>query len=475
MAPFLAGVNELFASDIHAEIRIQNHYKFKVYSPGEQIIGVAIVTIHHDAAFDDLDISLTGVAVTHNYVQPDPVQATHPFIKLRAPCDFAASSSGPKVFRAGVQYTFPFRFTIPRTLPARSCRHRCIASSLRERHLRLPPTMGFCPGNDGSPEAARISYGVEFVAYRRYSLLHCPALLFRVTQQVRVLSSCPEEPALDCLQAARMYKPSASKRFWQSVFMGTGGELKVEASQPRAIVLSPDGTTASESSVHLRLAFIPSLAELPPVKLQSASGKLTSNTYFHVAPINHAPALEPPARHELRPYFYKTRHKLFHQSLERVQWESNALNDTLVQLRNHVSNPEHTAQAGHGRGRRASLPWAWKHRQEPSVMYTADVDIPFALPGIKGVVYLPSFDSCLVSRTYAVNVTVRAGSVLGWVTLSVPIQIVVDGGPQGTLGTSSEEASIGLLEAGVEEDLPPYVAQLADSGHSTPDVPPSYG
>ncbi len=451
-------------NEIHAEINIQNHYKFKVYSPEVPIVGNVIVAAKRDVTFDNIEISFTGLAVAHNYVQPDPIWATHPFIKLSMPCD-STELADEKVFRAGRTYLIPFHFVVPHKLPVGSCKHSSISSGLQERHLRLPPTIGFCPGDDQSPEAAQISYNINFVAQRRYTAFSHPTVLFSAKQPVRVLSSSPEEPPLDCFQDDRIYRLSATKKFWKSMFMDTGGELKAEASQPKAIVLTSDGSTAADSSIHLRLVFVPSVAEFPPVKLHSVSGKLLCKTFFNVIPISHAPALEPPDRYEIQPYCYKTGDKLFHRPLERLQWETIVLNHDSKKRQNsassHVSdNLDQTSECRESRGRRASLPWAWKPRGEPSIQYTAELNIPFSLPSRKKRTFLPSFDSCLISRTYNVKVTVRAGPIHGWLTLSVPIQIGVDTIAQNRQELPSAETTLRHQEDGSDEEPPPYAARL---------------
>lgn len=455
-------------NSIRAEIRIHQHYEFRVYSPEWPLQGDLVVTSDHDVTFDELHISLIGKTATHNYVQPDPTCATVEFIKLCMPCDYGAFANG-NVFNAGQAYAIPFHFVIPRQVPVDSCRHDSISLSLQERHVQLPPTMGHCPGNDQSPEAAQISYSIKGVALKHSTSSGDPITLFTAEQTVRVLSSGPEEAPLDCSTCETMYKLTTTKRFWKGLLMDTGGKLTATAWQPKMVMLSADGRTAASGSIHLGLAFAPTSARLLPVKVHSVSGKLISQTFYNVVPIDHSPALETDGRYGIRPYCHTVSHRLFHAPMGELQWATNFPGNELKQ---HVSTScSFTGQQGQWQGqqehqtRRRSLPWTWKPLEEPKVQYTTELDIPFAIPHGTKNFFLPSFDTCSISRTYSLKMTLRVGPAHGKLTLLLPIQIGVEAAMQGTQsaltrGRSNANTGFGRLEADYLEEPPSYTARL---------------
>lgn len=453
---------EAQANGIHAKIQIDQHDQFRIYSPDVPLSGNVIIKANKNTVFDKIEISLVGTAVTHNYVQPDPIQATVPFLKLDMRCDSNALPPG-RFLEAGTEYAIPFNFVMPRQLPMGSCKHRSISSSLQERHLRLPPSIGLCPGTEQSPEAAQIRYSIVAIAVKRVYRFEEPIILFTTKQSIRVLPPSPEEPPLDCF--GKMYKLSNTRRIWKNMFRYTGGELTATAWQPNAVMISADGSTASSSSLHLQLAFVPSSIDLPPIRVTSISGRLLCKTVFDIMPISHAPALEYSKRGICEPYCDTRRHTLFHRQVGEIQWTTNNCGHYNSQRNNLTGSSQSStitqSEKNHETApRRVSLPWAWKPSEEPVLRYTAELDIPFSLPHDKTNFFLPTFDLCTISRAYSLKITLRVGPMQRRLTLSVPIQIGVEEATQRTVDNS-----------GTRELLDDY---FADLGGEEYEEPPSY-
>lgn len=92
--------------------------------------------------FDDFDI-FTGISATRlDFVQQYPSHSFRPFMKLRMPI---APTALPelKLFKGGKTYMVPFNFVVPHQLTLGSCTHHCTIPAVLEKHLRLPPTVGF--------------------------------------------------------------------------------------------------------------------------------------------------------------------------------------------------------------------------------------------------------------------------------------------------------------------------------------------
>lgn len=156
---------------IRADIEIDQHYTYKIYTPGSLIAGHVTISTPSDVLFHNIDILFVGSAATRNFVQPDPVCTTRPFLKLCMPIDDASFPSG-HLFKASKMYTIPFHFVVPAQLLLGSCRHRCKNAAVQERHLRLPPSMGF-PNEETRRDvwAAKESIYPENAAYFREAVL----------------------------------------------------------------------------------------------------------------------------------------------------------------------------------------------------------------------------------------------------------------------------------------------------------------
>ena len=458
--------SEAQTNGIHAKIQIGQHHQFKIYSPNVPLSGNLVINSNKNTAFDKIEISLVGTAVTHNYVQPDPIQATVPFLKLDMRCESNSLPPG-RFLEAGTEYSIPFNFVIPRQLPMGSCKHRSITSSLQERHLRLPPSIGLCPGNEQSPEAAQIRYSIVAIALKRVYRFDEPIILFTTKQSIRVLPPSPEDPPLDCF--GKIYRLSNTRRIWKNIFRDTGGELTATAWQPKAVMISPDGSSASNSFLHLQLAFVPSSIDLPPIRVTSISGKLLCKTIFDIMPISHAPALEHSKQGVCDPYCDTRRHTLFHRQVGAIQWTANDERSQSSQRNNSTASCQSTPAAQTEKNqepatRRASLPWVWKSIEEPALRYTAELDIPFTVPHGNKSFFLPTFDLCTVSRAYSLKITLRVGPMQRRLTLSVPMPSGVEGAVQRTGDHAGAQGIIDdfFVELGGEEyeEPPSYTARL---------------
>lgn len=407
------------------EIKINRHYTYKIYTPGTSISGNVTITTPCDVLFSNIDIAFVGSATTQNFVQPDPVHATKPFLKLPMPINDASLPSG-HIFKAGRVYTIPFHFVVPTQLLMGSCRHRCNNTMVQEHHLRLPPSMGFCPANDQSPDEAKIIYSIVVAGTRNYWDLPIPVRLFRTQKKIRVLPIRPEDAPLDIDPDNTRYLLSKSQCLWKTFFTGREGELTASASQPNAVMLSLDGTTASSSSIRIELTFVPSSLQSAPPRVKSVSGRFISTTFFHILPLSRLPNMETWKRRDDPPFNYDISYKLFDWPIGELIWEK------------HLGPESRRASYPLDRRtmpkRRASLIRYRNSNHEDSkpslddmpMRYTTDVHIPFSIPHSNNDFFLPSFDSCLISRAYALRLSISSGPTHTNIVLKLPLQIGVE-------------------------------------------------
>ncbi|KAK3063381.1 hypothetical protein LTS18_000807, partial [Coniosporium uncinatum] len=112
--------------------------------------------------------------------------------------------------------------------------------------------------------------------------------------------------------------------------------------------------------------------------------------------------------------------------------------------------------------------------------YTAHIVVPVELPRDKHLV--PTFHSCLVSRTYGISLhlSVHAPGVgAPSLSLKVPVQVSSEGSVAGNEARrSSQDAAMALQEADAafapRSIAPPAVPQYGGSGSGGEEAPPGY-
>ncbi|KHN97622.1 arrestin (or S-antigen) [Metarhizium album ARSEF 1941] len=434
-------------SRLRVEIEIKRHYTYKVYTPGSLICGHVAIHTPSDLVLHDIDIAFIGSAATRNFVQPDPVCATKPFMKLSMPIDSASFPAG-HVFKAGSVYTVPFHFVVPAQLLASSCRHRCSNAAVRERHLRLPPSMGFSPGNDQSPDEASIVYSIIATGTRYLSEPPVPVRLFEAYRTIRILPTSPEDAPLDIAADNGRYVLSKTQCLWRTFFAGREGTLTASASQPKAVMLSADETAASRSLVRLTLTFTPASSDnATPPRVKAVSAKMITTTFFDVSPLGRLPSIETWARSEDAPFQHSTSYKLFDEQVEGLLvWTEDA--DETAETpepelqRRRASYPVDSGRAPNRRETLTRRRTSEHQGSRPAACFTSAIDIRFSIPGDRSISFLPSFDSCLISRAYCLRLAVSLGAAHSSLVLKLPLQIGVQGAVPETLraGAADDES-----------------------------------
>ncbi|KZZ94154.1 arrestin [Moelleriella libera RCEF 2490] len=405
------------------KVIVDQHFNSKVYTSGSSISGHALVKTSKDVHFDHFDIIFSGIAATRlDFVQQYPAHSFRPFMKLRMPLD-GSSLPDNQVFVAGKTYRIPFHFVVPHQLTLGACNHQCSSPAVRDHHLRLPPTVGFWEADDQAPEMAHIEYSIKARAYRHaLEPGAAPIKLMESQHVLKVLPSLPEDAPLDITFRDERYVMSKSKTIRKNLFSTKAGKLTATATQPNAIMLSADGHKASGSVVRINLRFAAISADNTPPRINSMSAKLATHTFFGAAPTDLMPNLGSRATYTPNPSLsYTTNNNLFtHRFTEKVEWHRH--NSTGRRDSGYSSLGLVDEDQSETEGQRVSD----QSGKKCPILRSAILEVPFSIPMNNRKLFLPTFHSCLISRTYTLHVNISLGPANASISLAIPLQIGVE-------------------------------------------------
>ncbi|KAJ3475080.1 hypothetical protein NLG97_g9585 [Lecanicillium saksenae] len=390
------------------DIRIANHYAAKIYTTGSPVTGEAIIRVPRDTHFDRVAIQFVGLAATRNYMTPEIDKVLHHFLLLDMPLKEITQLPWDGFLRAGETCTVPFHFVVPESLPIGSCGQRCEHPLVREHHLRLPPSMGaWGDRDDGCPETSRVQYCVAVSILQRTVFSPEPVSVLRCRQEVNVLPAYAEDAPLDVRLGDKKgeYKLMAATALRRSLLSRKLGTVTVAAPQPGAVVLSADAREASHVKMSFSLKFVPAarladnlstdefFQDTACPSVHSITAKLVAKTYYNTSHMGAFPDRD--RRHELN----------FGASL----YYTDTSRATAV--------PFDSAQD-----------WRVLKQEDGARAWALDLDAAFQLPVDQKKILLPSFHSCILSRTYTLRLSLAVGPGRSTISLSLPLQIIVDGG-----------------------------------------------
>lgn len=392
------------------EINLDHHFTSRVYTSGSTISGHAVINFQHDTSFDNLDITFTGIAATRlDFVQSYITKAVRPFLKLHMPIS-DTDIPEPRIFEADRTYSIPFHFVVPYHLPLGSCHHGDRDPAVQDEHLRMPPTLGYWDGDDQAPEVTHIEYAIK-AKLTRSRTGNDNGLSMEGKTILKVLPATPEQPPLSITSRDERYCLSITKSLRKSLLGGTYGELVAQSSQPKAVMIQPDGLGAHDSEVKIDLEFTPTADDLAPPKLNSVTGKLISTTFFSNDSIDALLNLGPKTTYaDNQVLTSSTTTKLFHTPLDKLSWSEHNLPVASVNSR---SSDESCKDQNKGPSR-------------SSIRHHATFSLPIKLPISNKRMFVPTFDSCLISRIYILQLALCVGPTSLAMTLEVPLQLGVE-------------------------------------------------
>lgn len=412
-------------------IKLDDHYSSKVYTSGSKITGRVEILAQHDVQYDDFEIVFTGVSSTRlDFVQQFTCNSWRPFMKLRMPLD-ADQLPRDHTFRAGQRYSVPFHFVVPHQLTIGACSHNVVSPDVQQQHLRMPPSIGCWEYDDMAPDMAEIQYAIKVRALRNVQGLEEPLKLMVAEHVLKVLPACPEEAPIDVSFRDEGYKLAKSKTIRKSIFSPKTGKLSADTAQPGAIMLSADGRNASGSSARVNLQFVPDSADTAPPKINSVSAKLQVTTFFSGGVLDHLPNLGSRTCHHSTPSLsYSNNVNLVNnKAVDGISWAQELVHQHTRRDSGYSSFADDSTDSdnyGHSTSRRSSKNKDKSGKKSSPIRHTTTVDVPFALPTTGKKIWLPTFHNCLISRTYALQLTLSVGPTNTAVNLVMPLQIGVE-------------------------------------------------
>ncbi|KAL1991113.1 hypothetical protein VTN49DRAFT_5617 [Thermomyces lanuginosus] len=425
------------------------------YTTGDRIKGEVIITAEQDTKFDAVDITFEGATNTsvegrgniHPSITP---KAYHSFFNMKQPID-SSQYPEPRVFSAKKVYRFPFTFVVPDRLLPHICSHSLEDESdprLHHAHTQLPPSLGdpMIAGDgvrlidDMAPEFIRISYMIRATIRKKSNSSSSSSdavanstfrTIAAVAKKVRIIPKTHEQPLLDKTLIDDFdsdYSLRKEKEVRRGLLRGKMGRLTVEAAQPKALEVpssrrktSNDDDSEASTSVSLHLRFDPESPDEQPPSLRSLATKLKVMTFYSAKPWTRFPSMSSIGTIDPSQGVYSESITLSRLCLARAQWEKHGDSSSSPLSDNRRASCQSTS--------------SWTSSSSSfypgKTYYTTSVVAPISLPRDKS--FVPTFHSCLVSRIYALDVSIsyqtpNANVVAPSISLRLPLQITSSAG-----------------------------------------------
>ncbi|OAL47194.1 arrestin [Pyrenochaeta sp. DS3sAY3a] len=415
------------------------------YSTMDTIEGHVTITAPHDIRFDDIDIAFVGTShvfvdrLTTTPTMTGRTEASHRFLLLRQPID-ESDFPAPRIFTAGKKYQFPFTFTIPSQLLPKACSHNVASDHVRDTHLQLPPSLGDpdLAGfggtllDDLAPEMSKITYGIK-VRIARTRASEGTSILAEKLKKVRVKPAFEEQAPLN-IDNNPEYRPREEKIVKKGLFKGKLGTLSAGTIQPKPLVIPGARSTDTKpitSMAKLVLRFDPADEDSTPPKLSSLATKLKVSTYYASAARQNFPSRSS-LGFDLSQGAYSETLALSNLCIASAQWEKyesslNPIADNLVRRDSGISDCSAASEPDKNKWFVAGILPASKDYKQ-GTFYVAQILVPVTLPTTKN--FIPTFHSCLISRTYKLSLQFSAHGGPS-MHLKVPVQICAEGSDTG--------------------------------------------
>jgi len=350
---------------------------------------------------------------------------------------------------------------------------------VQDAHLQLPPTCGdrgdrdspgASPADDMVPDMASIRYGIHARISRtkRDSTSGDavrPTLASRV-RRVRVLPAAPERPPLDVTPGEDGdYVLRKERTIRKGMLQGKLGTLVVEAAQPAAISIHGADASPHTGMVTIMLRFDGTSDSAPPPRLGSLVSKMKVNTFFatsarHVFPTKHS------ATHDMAQGLHCEQLQLSSRCMANVEWTCHDSDDPC--LATPAAGPNSASErrdSAFSLSAPTPIPAA-STSYRGGKFHVARILVPLSLPRQKS--FLPTFHTCLISRTYLLKLEVglQTASLGGSsVDVRLPLQLMHD-----CAGSADRRSSAVDVADGQMGTAPPPL--LESEGRATAAVDP---
>ncbi|CEF76287.1 hypothetical protein FGSG_08035 [Fusarium graminearum PH-1] len=408
------------------EIDIHGHYESKVYTTGSTVQGFIRLTSRNKTPFQSIQVNFRGTASTRQAFQYGTPFTTHAFMNISISIleDFFPTGH---VLEAGESHSIPFIFEIPSDLSSNACSHQNTA--VRERHLLPPPSLGSWMKSDLTDGSTYVDYGIR----ARLVLGNDGFAEERFVDQnisLKVIPMLPEQPPISISTFNSQYCLFQTKTIRRNLVGAKEGILRVSTRQPRQMTLNLDHLQASESQLAIDLEYIPLSTRRTPPDIRIKSAVIETVTSFSVGRVGYLPDQDdtmPSSISGVAPWVAS--HPLVLQGAREVNWEKVADTNPFAEPERRASEP---IQVAPDTARTQTPPSTTRssidkdYSQSETLIYRATITQPFVLPTEK-LLFLPTFHSCMVSRTYRIRITLATRAHGTTVSLVVPFQITSEG------------------------------------------------
>jgi hypothetical protein len=295
--------------------------------------------------------------------------------------------------------------------------------------------------DDLSPDMSKITYAVKAEVIRQGDGSEGDHVLVEGIKKIRVIPAVAEAPPLSFVDDDGEYIFTKAKTIKKGLFKGTLGRIAITAAQTKALVLpAPTASCTSViSAATLNVRFYPNGKSDEPPKLGCVAAKIKASTFFSTVPSQLLPnfsnkrnAFEGPRG------VYSTMVTLASRCMESVAWTRHEPHTASLRRESHATTSSDSS---------ASIVAS---EDDDVLHYSAKIVFPIALPSTKS--WVPSFNSCIISRVYALEFaltvhTPGAGIPSSIISLRLPVQIASAGNPEGRLYLTAAEAAEELASA----------------------------
>ncbi|KAI2635328.1 arrestin [Xylaria nigripes] len=433
---------------VEMKLHIDSHYRYKVYTTGSFVSGHVDVSASQDTGIHEIQIFLLGVSNTRVDNVNIPQAASHIFLKLTMPIPDSSYPTA-RLLHAATTYTIPFHFVIPQHLTLNACNHRVINESLKENHLRLPPSVGNWDKDDFAPHMSRVSYCVRARTYDKKEAGSKAPVLGEVLQDIRVIPLTAEDAPLSITEHDKLYVMTKSRMLRRSILSPKLGNVTLSAHQPAPAMISSNGHCITPTTALIDLVFEPASIECHPPRITGVASKITAVTYYSAGNVHQYPNL----RDWICAFgsngrgLYSSSVALPTATVEINNWEKR-IAARRRQDSGYDSDP--ISDTDHSANGRPQHPPGRKHNNKSSPYnYVVKLRVPVKLPVAKKQ-FIPTFHSCITSRVYVLGMTVTLSAPAGKgssISLAVPLQIGV--GPRE--GPRVDATGLPTFEAAMED------------------------
>lgn len=447
-------------------IEIQLEGTSNEYTTLDSIRGKVVIQSQVEAHFDAIEIKLEGCSKTFVDLMSalpgiqEISKASRTFLTLRQPGLELRYPLGRRLQR-GTTYEFPFEFVLPESLVDGSCRHETASPAIRDVHLILPPSFGRGTGgvvDNSVPETTVIEYGISATIFKSSKLNtdQKPTVMASTWREIVVIPSSHATLPLDTRKtqaggAKDDYRLRSVKSMSKGILRPSLGTITVEAARPDRLKLKRHEEGLSHRfctvPVNVNLRFDSTRRTTQAPEISKIASRLEVNTFYTTLSHRDLPRKDD-ALYDRNRRVYTKELPSASFTPEKVVWEAaSAKHEDLYPETAHLETIDYERSIT-----------AEPSPTPNSSSRVAKLVIPVSIPVPMNLV--PSFHSCLISRTYVLEMSIKLTSqgCNRSVNLRLPLQISADMGDRFVDASAGDQTTMVSILPGYSDGV--YVEQV---------------